>query len=259
MSFAPIPTALSSAESVVNEIPFWVFQPSTESNLTGIPAAPTGLSIIISQGVYQLNWNPVNFAVGYIVTCNVVGYPRPGVIVGHTITNSISIFGLSTGYNYCFAVKSYSRAGVSLCAVATVALDLSQPFATPNFQPYEFISGGTGSIGLTGDTGPAGPTGPQGVQGVQGVTGATGAIGATGPQGLQGITGATGTRGMTGIPGATGATGAGVQGATGQTGATGATGATGQTGATGSQGVAGQTGQTVTKQMCSRRRTDAQL
>jgi len=114
MSFAPFPTALSSAESVVNEIPFWVFQPSTESNLTGVPDSPTGLSIVISQGVYELIWNPVNFAVGYIISCNVIGYAQPGVIVGHTVTNSISIIGLSTGYNYCFSVKAYSRAGISL-------------------------------------------------------------------------------------------------------------------------------------------------
>jgi len=225
MSFAPIPNALSSSESIVAEIPFWVFRPSTETNLTGVPAVPTGLVVNISQGVYELNWNATTNAVGYIVSCSVVGNTRPAVIVGHTISNSISVYGLSTGYNYNFSVKAYSRAGIGLAAVASVNMDLSQPFATPTFQPYQVITGGTESSGS---------------QGEPGLTGATGATGATGSTGTQGATGRTGPAGSQGVPGQTGQTGAeGPTGATGATGATGPIGATGATGATGAQGTAG--------------------
>jgi len=222
MSFTPTPLSLTTQEAVSADIPLWVFQPSTETNLTGIPTKSTGLVVNIAQGVYEFSWDASPNSVGYVITCQIKGYQKPPTVIGHTITTSISIFGLSAAYNYLFTVKPYSRAGVGSPATARVALDLSQPFVTPTYQPYALVTGSTGSIGLQREPG---------LNGTSGATGATGATEATGATGFSGQTGATGAIGMTGSIGLTGATGA--NGARGNTGAQGTTGLEGQTGLTG--------------------------
>jgi len=196
MSFAPIPNALTSSETVTTEILFWVFQPSAQTNLTGRPDPPLALTCVLFSGVYTLTWEASTNAVGYMVCCQVVSNTANGdepSLMGHTITDTIEIFGLSTGYSYTFSVKPYSRAGVGFDSIVIVNADTTQPFAPATFQPWTAASSGatraTGPIGLTGATGPIGLTG---------ATGATGPIGLTGATGTEGATGATGASGASG-------------------------------------------------------------